>query len=131
MVVLTDGDEHLRLVVNEAGEVILDNGPAFCQTWTLAKPGWPWGCPLRAAIHPAQKKKPANNSREFKNFSNFLLPRLARSTLSDRVICCLLPMWGPSEQKRWLARVVCVRENGCAENDLAAVGRRRNSRCLP
>ena len=61
-----DGDERLHLV-NEVGEVILDNGPASL-TWTLAKPGWPWGCPLRAAIHPAQKKKPANNSREFKMF---------------------------------------------------------------
>ena len=33
---LADGAEHLRLVVNEVGEVILDNGPA------LARPGlWP------------------------------------------------------------------------------------------
>ena len=24
-----DGDEHLDLVINEAGEVILDKGPAF------------------------------------------------------------------------------------------------------
>ena len=31
-----DGDEHLHWVVNEVGEVILDNGPAF------VRPGlWP------------------------------------------------------------------------------------------
>ena len=126
MVVLADGDEHLHLVVNEVGEVILDNGPAF------VRPGlWPnQAGPGDARCVQQSILCSERTTRGSSRFSNFLLPRVAPSTLPDRItICCLFRCGGPSEKKgKWPARAVRVCQKGRGENDLAG---RNNSSCQP
>ena len=127
---LADGDEHLHLVVNEVGEVILDNGPAF------VRPGlWPnQAGPGDARCVQQSILCSERTTRGSLRFSNFLLPRVAPSTLPDRItICCLFRCGGPSGKKKgkWPARAVRVCEKGREANDLAAVGTRHNSICQP
>ena len=122
-----DGDERLHVVV---GEVILDNGPAF------VRPGlWPnQAGPGDARCVQQSILRSERATRGSLRFSNFLLPRLAPSTLPDRIIiCCVFRGGGSVRKKRrpWLACAVRVCENGRGENDLAAVGRRHNSSCQP
>ena len=102
---------------------------------TRLAPGTPAAC-----SNPSCAKRNSTNNSRSSRFSNLLLPRLARSTLPGRFICCLFRCGGPPGEKKrggscvWCV-CVCVRvrvwENGCDENDLAAVGRRRNSSCQP
>jgi len=102
VVVLADGDEHLHLVVNEVGEVILDNGPAFVRPGLWQNQAGP------GDARYVQQSSSERATRGSLRFSNFLLPRVAPSTLPDRItICCLFRCGGPSEKKESGLRVRC------------------------
>ena len=120
-----DGDERLHSVVNEVGEVTLDNGPA------LVRPGlWP----NQAGPGDARGVQQSilcseRTTRGSLRYSNFLLPRVAPSALPDRITrCCLLRCGGPPEKKESGLRVQCVcAGTGVARMILAG----RNRSCQP
>ena len=109
---LADGDEHLHLVVNELGKVILDNGPAF------VRPGlWPnQAGPGDARC--VQQSTLCSEQTTRGSLSFFQLLIAARGTLNPARPCYVLllcvPLWGSvcKKKRRKVASVrgACVRE---------------------
>ena len=60
-------------------------------TWKLSKPGWPWGCLRRAAIHPAQRRKNGGSLRFFQ--LDIIAPPGALN-LARPVYMLIAPLWG-------------------------------------
>jgi len=102
VVVLADGDEHLHLVVNEVGEVILDNGPAF------VRPGlWQNQAGPGDARYVQQSSSERTTRGSLRFFQLFIAA--APSTLPDRItICCLFRL---KKKRVACARGASVREH--------------------
>ena len=105
---LADGDEHLHLVVNEVGEVILDNGPAF------VRPGlWPnQAGPGDARCVQQSILCSERTTRGSLRFSNFIAARGTLNPARPYYYMLLVPLWGSVWKKKKVACAcrACARE---------------------
>ena len=100
VVVLADGDEHLHLVVNEVGEVILDNGPAF------VRPGlWQNQAGPGDARYVQQSSSERTTRGSLRFFQLFIAARGTLNPARPYYYMLLVPLWGVRLKKK---RVACA-----------------------